>query len=95
MKITVFLAFVLCLGAKGLAQLQLDQIMRGPGFVGALPESPEWSVDGKLIYYWKKHPDSLQKTYYCHDLSQKQTKVLSKNEWQDRWVWTSGADQLN
>jgi dipeptidyl aminopeptidase/acylaminoacyl peptidase len=95
MKITVFLAFVLCLGAKGLAQLQLDQIMRGPGFVGALPESPEWSVDGKLIYYWNKHPDSLQKTYYCHDLSQKQTKVLSKNEWQDRWVWTSGADQLN
>jgi len=95
MKITVFLAFVLCLGAKGLAQLQLDQIMSGPGFVGALPESPEWSVDGKLIYYWKKHPDSLQKTYYCHDLSQKQTKVLSKNEWQDRWVWTSGADQLN
>ena len=95
MKITVFLAFVLCLGAKGLAQLQLDQIMRGPGFVGALPESPEWSVDGKLIYYWKKHPDSLQKTYYCHDLSQKQTKVLSKNAWQDRWVWTSGADQLN
>ncbi len=95
MKITVFLAFVLCLGAKGLAQLQLDLIMRGPGFVGALPESPEWSVDGKLIYYWKKHPDSLQKTYYCHDLSQKQTKVLSKNEWQDRWVWTAGADQLN
>ena len=95
MKITVFLAFVLCLGAKGLAQLQLDLIMRGPGFVGALPESPEWSVDGKLIYYWKKHPDSLQKTYYCHDLSQKQTKVLSKNEWQDRWVWTSGAGQLN
>ena len=95
MKITVFLAFVLCLGAKGLAQLQLDQIMRGPGFVGALPEAPEWSVDGKLIYYWKKHPDSLQKTYYCHDLSQKQTKVLSKNAWQDRWVWTSGAGQLN
>lgn len=95
MKITVFLAFVLCLGAKGLAQLQLDLIMRGPGFVGALPESPEWSVDGKLIYYWKKHPDSLQKTYYCHDLSQNQTKVLSKNAWQDRWVWTTGAGQLN
>lgn len=95
MKITVFLAFVLCLGAKGLAQLQLDQIMRGPGFVGALPESPEWSIDGKLIYYWKKHPDSLQKTYYCHDLSQKQSKVLSKNAWQNRWVWTPGAGPLN
>jgi dipeptidyl aminopeptidase/acylaminoacyl peptidase len=95
MKITVFLAFVLCLGAKGLSQLQLDQIMKGPGFVGALPEAPEWSVDGKLVYYWKKHPDSLQKTYYCHDLSQHQTKVLSKNAWQNRWVWIPGAGQLN
>jgi dipeptidyl aminopeptidase/acylaminoacyl peptidase len=95
MKITVFLSFVLSLGINGLAQLQLDQIMKGPGFVGALPEAPEWSVDGKLIYYWKKHPDSLQKTYYGYDVSQKQTKVLSKNAWQDRWVWTSGAGQLN
>jgi dipeptidyl aminopeptidase/acylaminoacyl peptidase len=95
MKITVFLAFVLCLGTKGLAQLQLDQIMKGPGFVGVLPEAPEWSVDGKLVYYWEKHPDSLQKTYYCHDLSQKQTKILSKNAWQNRWVWTHGAGQLN
>ena len=79
MKITVLLAFVLCLGINGLAQLQLDQIMKGPGFVGALPESPEWSVDGQLIYYTKKHPDSLQKSYYGYDVSQKQTKALSKN----------------
>ena len=69
MKISMFLAFALCLCTKGLAQLQLDQIMKGPGFVGALPEAPEWSVDGKIIYYWKKYPDSLQKTFYSYHLS--------------------------
>ena len=95
MKISILLALVLCLCTKGLAQLQLDQIMKGPGFVGALPEAPEWSVDGKFVYYWKKHPDSLQKTYFSYDLSQKQTKVLSKNAWQNRWVWTAGAGPLN
>ena len=95
MKISMFLAFALCLCTKGLAQLQLDQIMKGPGFVGALPEAPEWSVDGKLIYYWKKHPDSLQKTFYSYHMSKKQTVVLTKKEWQDRWVWTTGAGPLN
>jgi dipeptidyl aminopeptidase/acylaminoacyl peptidase len=69
--------------------------MKGPGFVGALPEAPEWSVDGKIIYYWKKYPDSLQKTFYSYHLSKKQTVVLTYKEWQDRWVWTSGAGHLN
>ena len=91
----MFLAFALCLCTKGLAQLQLEQIMKGPGFVGALPEAPEWSVDGKIIYYWKKYPDSLQKTFYSYHLSKKQTVVLTYKEWQDRWVWTPGAGPLN
>lgn len=95
MKFNVFLGFVLCLSAKSFAQLQLDQIMQGPGFVGALAEAPEWSVDAKQIYYWKKHPDSLQKTFYSYDLFKKQTIVLTKDAWQDRWVWTAGAGQLN
>ena len=91
----MFLAFALCLCTKGLAQLQLEQIMKGSGFVGALPEAPEWSVDGKIIYYWKKYPDSLQKTFYSYHLSKKQTVVLTYKEWQDRWVWTPGAGPLN
>jgi dipeptidyl aminopeptidase/acylaminoacyl peptidase len=95
MKINMFLAFALCLCTKGLAQLQLEQMMKGPGFVGALPEAPEWSVDGKLIYYWRKYPDSLQKTFYSYHLSKKQTEVLTNKQWQDRWVWTSGAGTLN
>lgn len=95
MKITLFVSFVCCLAAYGTAQLQLDQIMKGPGFVGALPEAPEWALDGKQIYYWKKHPDSLQATYYSYQLPLGQTKVLGSEEWQSRWTWAPGQGALN
>ena len=95
MKFTLLLAFVFCAYIKMEAQLQLDQIMKGPGFVGAWPEAPEWSVDGSTIYYWKKFPDSLQRTYYSYHVGQKKTLIMTKQEWQNRWVWSSTAGQLN
>jgi len=95
MKFTLLLAFVFCAYLKMQAQLQLDQIMKGPGFVGAWPEAPEWSVDGSSIYYWKKFPDSLQRTYYSYHIEQKKTVILTKQEWQNRWVWSSSAGPLN
>lgn len=95
MKFTLLLAFVFCAYIKMQAQLQLDQIMKGPGFVGAWPEAPEWSVDGSTIYYWKKFPDSLQRTYYSYHVGQKKTVILTKQEWQNRWVWSSSAGPLN
>lgn len=95
MKITLFISFVYCIALQGAAQLQLDQIMKGPGFVGALPESPEWSLDGKQIYYWSKHPDSLKPNYYGYQLQNAQTKELNAQEWQSRWVWTAGQGALN
>jgi dipeptidyl aminopeptidase/acylaminoacyl peptidase len=95
MKITLFISFVCCIALQGAAQLQLDQIMKGPGFVGALPESPEWSLDGKQIYYWSKHPDSLKPNYYGYQLQNAQTKELNAQEWQSRWVWTAGQGALN
>ena len=95
MKITLFISFVCCMTVYGTAQLQLDQIMKGPGFVGVLPESPEWALDGKQIYYWKKHPDSLRATYYSYQLANGQTKILSSKEWQSRWTWTPGQGVLN
>lgn len=95
MKINVILVFVLCLVGKGTAQLQLEQIMKGSGFVGVLPESPEWALDGKQIYYRKKHPDSLRATYYSYQLANGQTKILSSKEWQSRWTWTPGQGVLN
>lgn len=95
MKIIVFLAFCLCLIPKYFGQLQLDQIMKGAGFVGALPEAPEWSLDGSQIYYWKKFPDSLQKTYYSYHLAEQKTTILTKHEWQNRWAWVPEAGALN
>ena len=95
MKITLLIFFVCCMAAYGTAQLQLDQIMKGPGFVGALPEAPEWALDGKQIYYWKKHPDSLQANYYSCQLPLGQTKVLGSEEWRSRWTWTPGQGALN
>lgn len=95
MKFTLLLAFVFSAFLSIEAQLQLDQIMKGPGFVGALPEAPEWSVDGSTIYYWKKFPDSLQRTYYSYHFGQKKTTILTKQEWQNRWVWASSAGPFN
>jgi len=61
MKIIAILAFAFCWYQKYFAQLQLDQIMKGPGFVGVLPEAPEWSVDGTQLFYWKKFPGLIAK----------------------------------
>ena len=76
------------------AQLKLDQIMKGEGFIGALPQNPEWSIDGKLIYYWKQYPDSAQKTFYVYQTLNDQTRVLGQDEWNNRWVWNSNLAQL-
>jgi dipeptidyl aminopeptidase/acylaminoacyl peptidase len=69
--------------------------MRGPGFVGALPDMPEWSLDGQYIYYTKKFPDSVQKSFFSYHLQTGKTELISAAAWQDRWVWTPGAGQLN
>ena len=95
MKFTLFISFVCCMAVQSTAQLQLDQIMKGPGFVGVLPEAPEWGLDGKQIYYWKKHPDSSQTTYYVYDLQLQQTNIMNHSDWQKRWVWTPGQGALN
>ena len=95
MKITLLISFVCCMAAYGTAQLQLDQIMKGPGFVGALPEAPEWSLDGQLIYYTKKFPESLQTTYFAYHVSTAKTSVLTPTTWQERWVWNAAAGPLN
>lgn len=95
MKIIVILAFAFCWCPTYFSQLQLDQIMKGPGFVGALPEAPEWSVDGQQIYYWKKFPDSLHRTYYSYQLAEQKTVKLTELQWQNRWTWMPEAGALN
>ena len=95
MKFALIIAFVVWSSTQLSAQLQLEQIMKGPGFVGALPESPQWSVDGRYIYYTKKFPDSLQKSYFSYDFESGQTTLVDAATWQARWSWTPGAGRLN
>jgi dipeptidyl aminopeptidase/acylaminoacyl peptidase len=59
--------------------------MKGPGFVGALPQQPSWSLDGTQLYYFRQFPDSLSPTYYVFSRSSKQTTTLSKAQWEQRW----------
>lgn len=68
--------------------------MKGEGFIGALPQNPEWSIDGKLIYYWKQYPDSAQKTFYAYQTVTDQTRVMGQEEWNNRWVWNSNLVPL-
>lgn len=95
MKIVLCFLFVCFTNNFLLAQIELSQIMKGPGFVGALPETPEWSLDGQTIYYTKKFPDSIQNTYFCYQLESGKTTVLSPEAWEARWVWNPGAGALN
>ncbi len=50
-----------------IAQLQLSEIMKGPGFVGALPENPLWAYNGKKVLYERKFPDSVAVSHYVLD----------------------------
>ncbi len=46
-------------------ELQLDQIMRGEAFVGYSPESVQWSVDGKKVYFsWNPSAERLRDYYF-------------------------------
>jgi dipeptidyl aminopeptidase/acylaminoacyl peptidase len=50
MKFT-FLFFVVFFSIFSFGQLDLKEIMKGPDFVGYLPENPYWSYDGTKIYF--------------------------------------------
>jgi dipeptidyl aminopeptidase/acylaminoacyl peptidase len=59
--------------------------MKGPGFIGVVPQNPHWSADGSQIYFQKQHPDSLAPNYFSFALNSGQTKVLDEAQWAARW----------
>lgn len=76
---SIFLFVVgICLHNAVLAQLQLAEIMKGPAFVGALPENPTWSYNGKKVLYERKFQDSAAVSHFILD----QAKGIS--------TWVSG-----
>jgi dipeptidyl aminopeptidase/acylaminoacyl peptidase len=45
--------------------LKLEEIMKGNGFIGNLPENERWSLDGSKIYFdWNPSNDLGNSTYY-------------------------------
>ncbi|MFM6945583.1 MAG: prolyl oligopeptidase family serine peptidase [Flavobacteriales bacterium] len=64
MKSTFLFTLLLLAPCAIFGQLQLSEIMKGPGFVGALPENPTWSLDGKKVLYQKKFSDSASVSYF-------------------------------
>jgi hypothetical protein len=45
--------------------LKLEEIMKGNGFIGNLPENERWSLDGSKIYFdWNPRNDLGNSKYY-------------------------------
>ncbi len=74
MKFTFYLALFLCVSLNSTAQhsLSLADIMTGPDFVGQLPSQPNWSVDGKSLYFnWKTDSNHLDQPYVFETVTNK------------------------
>lgn len=56
--------FVSTCFAQHTSELTIREIMKGEDFVGYLPESIEWGVEGKFVYFsWNPDQDTLRSQY--------------------------------
>ena len=62
--------------------LQLEQIMRGPDFVGHLPDNPRWSVDSKSLYFDWQRDSMLYPQPHSYELGNGQLRPLRIDEQQ-------------
>lgn len=50
--------------------LQLEQIMKGDGFIGNQPDNTHWSIDGSTVYFdWNPKNEIGGSTYYWNEKS--------------------------
>ncbi len=64
-----FAFFVLCCsiswGQSTLDKLTVEKIMRDPKWMGSSPSSPQWSVDGKMLFFnWNPDRELADSLYY-------------------------------
>ena len=58
------------------SQLDLKEIMKGPDFVGHLPENPYWSYDGTKIYFDYRAESDRGNSLHQFDLKSKKNQKL-------------------
>lgn len=81
MKFRLPIVFLLMLSASSFAQtlapLSIEKIMRDPKWMGTQPSNPQWSIDGKILYFnWnpdKTPSDSLYFITLTNKIPQKAT----------------------
>ena len=77
MKIYISLFLVLFYSADFCySQLDLKEIMKGPDFVGHLPENPYWSYDGTKIYFDYRAENDRGNSLHQFDLKSKTIQKL-------------------
>ena len=91
----IVIALLLLFAFSASAQLNLDEIMKGPGFAGWEPRDLRWSPDGQHVYFrWKQYTDAVEKDVdtYVAGRDGKGLRKLSESEEKDappiRASWT-------
>lgn len=105
-----FAFFVLCCsiswGQTTLDKLTVEKIMRDPKWMGSSPSSPQWSVDGKMLFFnWNPDRALADSLYYITldnqtpakaTLAQQQALVTSNsaryNKAQSAYVYSKDGD---
>ncbi|SEP73362.1 S9 family peptidase [Flavobacterium urocaniciphilum] len=75
--------------------LQLEEIMKGNGFVGNQPSNIHWSVDGKSIFFdWNPKNELGDKAYYWQN-GLKEPKLLPTSEYNFAEIQFHGQEQFD
>ncbi len=76
MKALFSIIFFLTFFLVNSQNLQLEQIMKGDGFIGNQPDNQRWSIDGSTVYFdWNPKNEIGNSTYYWK-IGMKEPEVL-------------------
>ena len=81
MKKNIIILFLLTFSVAVQSQkLQLEEIMKGDGFIGNQPSNQRWSIDGQKIYFdWNPKNEIGSSTYFV-DKNNKKPQIVSSQE---------------
>ena len=87
------LSLMISFGQSALDKLTVEKIMRDPKWIGTSPSAPQWSTDGKTLYFnWNPEKAQSDSMYYI-TLENKTPVKASIAQKQD--LVSSSATQYN